>query len=176
MNCSNSEFSPTSTHKVEKSIFFPNTSFLNKIHWEDFKKWQSPEKFYHKITSANVKFEPQKELSNKKKIKKIYLQIPKKINTKKCQPILKDLDFYLDVLRRLELLKFNGDISRTNNENKEINVSIQNLCVESVNEQKCFDSISNNLGKNYFCNFYYLIILTILIMYRLLEANIHDIG
>lgn len=152
---SKTDFSPTSAHKAEKPTFFSNVSLLSKIHWEDFKKWQSPEKFYHKLT--NIKFGTKigvtNKNNNKKKTEHNHLH-EKKENNKKYQPLLKELDFYLDILRRLELLKFSAEFVRNNNENKEINVSFQNMRIESVHEQKCFDSISNNLGKNYFCNFY----------------------
>lgn len=69
------------------------------------------------------------------------------------------LDFYLNLLRRVELLKFTVNYSDLNEKKLDSKsnsyvIEVENVKIDNNDENLCYESISSKYGKDYFSNIF----------------------
>lgn len=92
------------------------------------------------------------------------LAIEANINGEKSQK--KDiLDFYLSILRKIELLKFSinyADLNEKKVTSKTFGdycIEIDNVKIDTIDEKECYSSICSKYGKDYFSNIFLILLI-----------------
>lgn len=65
------------------------------------------------------------------------------------------LDFYLNLLRKIELLKFSLNYSEINEKKLDpksvcYSIEVDNVKIDNMEEKQCYTSLSTKFGKDYF--------------------------